>query len=281
MSTRPTWISGSVKDHRCHSASLRGVSLIELLVVCCLVLVLVGIFLPALARMRHHSRESASLARLRSIHGRLSAYADESRDLPPVFLPSRESYHPGDDIEPTEINGRMFTGRCFDHSFAYHLAFSPPIPPSALVAPGSAVMPATSPGGEGGPISDYWPVPDFWVASVFYANPSYWNPLTQTGPSQWHAQRLSDVVFPSNKGVVFQYAVYGAPGMRPRQFVLGQRGVRGGVAWGDHSASIVTQGTLLPGVPNFFDHYQQPPPSLLDVGLPIHETANGIRGRDR
>ncbi|CAG1011001.1 hypothetical protein PHYC_03978 [Phycisphaerales bacterium] len=257
-------------------ARRRGFSIIEVLVVCCVILLLVGMILPALSTMRYRSREAVSLSNLRSISSRLWMYADESNGLPPVFLPAKESYYPPDEITPTTINGTTIAGRWFDHSFAYHLAFAPAIPRSALLAPGSNVT-AMTPAEEsrGGLATDYW------LASVFYADPPYWHTLTQVGPSQWHAQRLGDMLFPSNKGVVFQYAVYGAPRMRPRQFVLGQRGVRGGVAWGDHSVTIVTQGDLLPGVPNFFDHYQQPPPGLLDVGLPIHETAHGIRGRDR
>lgn len=254
----------------------RGVSLVEILVVFCILVLLAGLVVPALSSIRHRSRETKSLSNLRSISSRLWVYADEFRDLPPVFLPAQESYYPGDPIEPTTINGRTISGRWFDHSFAYHMAFTPPVPDAALLAPGSNTVPTTSPGEAD--VSDF---AEYWIASVFYADPVYWNPLTQTGASQWRGQRLSDMVFPSSKGFVFQYVVHGAPGMRPRQFVLGQPGVRGGVAWGDHSATIVTQGDLIPGVPNFFDHYQQPPPGLLALGLPIHETANGIRGRDR
>ncbi len=252
----------------------RAFSLIELLVVVSVVLIILGLALPAIGHARHRAREAAALASLRTISSTTWTYALAARDLPPTFFPPREGYFGRDDPHRVVVNGRSLSGYWFDHSVYYHCAFSPPLPRPVLLAPAS-----TRTAVEHVENVQTRAYAEHRIASVFYAEPEFWTIAGQRSDRQWRPQPVSKVRFPSLKGLLYQHTVYNAPQMPPRYTVPNYPRGRGGVAWADHSATITAQADLRPGIPNTFDHYRATN-WLLD-GAPIDTTEQGVHGRDR
>src|SRR5437763_1987719 len=65
-------------------ASLRGFTLVELLVVIGIIAVLISILLPTLSKARESANRVACLSNLRSIHQMLVIYANQNKDQIPI-----------------------------------------------------------------------------------------------------------------------------------------------------------------------------------------------------
>jgi type II secretory pathway pseudopilin PulG len=254
-----------------------GFSIIEALVVVAIVATILAITLPMLTRTRWSSREVGSVSNARQIAIVVRGYCDENKGLTPViFRPIEMYYSRGDESEEVAVNGRLVRGAWFFNASSFHYALNPAIEAEVLLAPGSLNYPKENVGGV--TTSDR---SDYILTSTFYADPSFWNRWTQNGPQQWHAQRWDSILFPSDKGVVWQHSVYGQPGFPYRHSGPTFAGVRSAVMWGDLSGGNEEFAKLNPGEPNFFHHGAFSPHTYFDDGFPVDETLHGIHGRDR
>jgi type II secretory pathway pseudopilin PulG len=254
----------------------RAFTIPEVCVVMAVVILLVALALPALRRARGEAHAAATIQQVKAIAAGLWTYAADYRDSVPVFLPPIEAYAHRDPVFMGEVFGRVYGGYWFDHSLYYHIAFSPPLPMDTLLAPNSDwTRPEVTQGIRSTRVTT------FWLSSTLYTDPEYWQRFGQRGPSQWRGQRLTNTRYPSLKGVLLQTHNYSDPGLRHNQTVPTWPNVRGAVAWADASVTMPYQRDLIPGIPNYFDHWQRSPPSFLSDGWPVHQTEWGIWGRDR
>lgn len=235
--------------------------------------VLIALLLPMLSSSQQVARQTRSLSNVRQIGLTTSQYAVENKELPPTLFRPVEGYWPPDS-ETVTVHGRTVRGLWFSSAARFHFAFSPALPAGVLLAPGS--VPHTLIDVHGVATVN---VIDYRLADCLYADPAYWDRWTQRGQSQFNAQRLSDIRFPSDKGLARQVTVYGLPGFPYEQQAALFAAVPSSVLWADLSATTIVQASLPVGEPNFY--YQTPPRSFLDDGLAIDDTFMGIHGRDR
>lgn len=246
--------------------SSSGFGLVELLVAVGLLLILVSMALPSLRAARQSARNAGSLLRIRDLGTAVSAYSDSSKGLVPcVFAPVyRGPEGPWEEV--VSPDGRRVLGAWFANSVAYYL-------PLDITNPAAVAAPGAPP--------DLRAV-DYKIADTYYASRDYWNRFTQRGPEQWSAQRLVDTVFPSQKGLMRQYTVYGAPGSGGAALpacCVGQ--LTAAVLWADLSASDERQALLRPGEPNFWHHGLTGSLPIWADGVPIDGTLGGVAGTDR
>jgi len=206
----------------------------------------------------------------------VAMYCDESGGLVPAFFPPIFARYPGSEPFRVSIRGVEATGFWFDHPLKYHYALRPLLPSQTLSAPGPRTTNLVTLDTD-----TTEQIADYHLARCFYASPEYWSERSQRGDSQWRAQRLYDVTFPSLKGFIHQ-SVRRDPGAPPRgQTITTWPDRSEAVAWSDLSATITFQRDLLPGVADLFDHYNSPAAAAGGTPAPIAQTRDGIRGRDR
>lgn len=246
-------------------------------------MILIGLSLPALQGMKHRSREVQSLSRIRQLGLMVTAYAGDNDDrvpaiYPPVFI---EPGDPPDCWVTVEVGGRSFTGSWFGNSVDGFYALTPPPPPNVMRAPSA---PDAEPIMVDGVGTSHFT--DYGIAQCYYARPSYWHLPTQRGPSQWGAQAIGETKFPSQKGLIYQTAVYdpAIPYKGGRAPVSFYPYIPSSVLWADLSASQEVYAKLRPGVVNRYRC--QAPRSMRPVypgetGPAIDNTEHGIFGRDR
>lgn len=182
----------------------RAFSIIELMVVLGVVMILIGLSLPAISKVRGQARDVQSLSRIRQLGLLVVQYAGDNDDrvpaiFPPIFI---EAGNPPDWLE-VEIGGRTFSGAWFTNSGDGYYALNPPPPASVMRAPGAPDLDPILVHGE--PTSHF---SDYWIAECYYATPNYWhNDARQVGPRQWSTQALSDARYPARKGFIWQGAI--------------------------------------------------------------------------
>ncbi len=258
-------------------------SIIEVLVALGVMLVLLGISLPALMGVKERAREMQSLSRIRQLGLLVLAYAGDNADRVPAIFPPR-FIAPGDPPDcwfTVEVGGRSFTGSWFDNSSNGFYALSPPPPMHVMRAPSHLDVGPIMVDGVG--TSHFT---DYEIAECYYAKPSYWHLSTQRGPSQWGAQAIGETKFPSHKGLIFQTSVYDStiPYKDGRAPVSFYPYIPSSVLWADMSATQEVYADMLPGVVNRYRC--QKPRSMRPVlpgekGPAIDNTKHGIFGRDR
>ncbi len=246
----------------------RAFTISELLMVIGVLAILIAIVLPSLSKARAGSREVVSLSNCRQIGIALQLYANQYSGGPPLmFRPVEARYPP--DFQTVTVNGVEIRGNWFDLEARYSILLGEFAAQGIFFAPGRPVVPG-----------DRAPIPDYFLSKCLYASPEYWNRWTQAGATQWSPQRYDQVIFPSDKGLVYQSQAYGLPGQPAKQQTQGFDGVSASVLWADGSSTNQVLASLHPGEPNFFDHYR-PDQTFLGQGWPIAATLSGIQGRDR
>lgn len=248
-------------------------TLVETMCVVLVVAVLVGLALPLLSRVRSKGDGVRVLANLREIGTALTMYADSSRDGVPVFFRPLPALMPRDEPQRVDLDGTPAIGHWFDHSFLYHAALRPALPFTTISVPGRPIDDAAT-----STLGTLFA--DLQLSESFYATPEFWRSSRNQSPIGLRQQRWSDLLFPSDKGVVSQRTAYRDPRVQHRQLMTTNTRAESGVLWGDMSAAQVRQGLLNPGVPNTLDHTASPGnPS--DSAMPVIRTRGGTRGRDR
>jgi type II secretory pathway pseudopilin PulG len=254
---------------------LRAFSMPELLICLGTVTILVSLAIPAIAAAKARASTGVALSNARQLATLIQQYAADWRDLPPcVFAPIYSRYSEGP-WQTATLNGRdLRAGSWFGNAIYYHhlLGSDETIRRIAFAPSRPADKRSDSP--------TNWSS-DFSLAETTFATPEYWNRRTQQGAAQFQLQRLSDVVFPSQKGLVHQNAVYTLPDWPQGRGSCCDERVPVPVIWSDLSGSIEIKADLLPGEPNFFHHGVAVPLPLWADGFPIDGTLHGVRGRDR
>ncbi len=271
-----TWggdvLSSMIFETRSVTGRWHGFSLLELLVALGVVAVVVSLVVPAMARVSGRAKLATSLSRIHQLHIGLEHYAGQFKDLPPTFgTPSlgRRDWVPS-------LPG-LSHGTWFRQSQLFSLAMS------ALLEDTNVVVAKGNPSPE--PIVELWGLPgrrgDFFLAQTCYASPAFFNWETQVGLTQFAPQPLSSVVFPSDKGLIYQWQVFHENG--PGALACCVADVSTAVCFADGSASEEVMTQMIRGMVNLYDDSYNSPgiDPTVTPGYPIHGTHLGNRGRDR
>lgn len=249
-------------------------TLVELLVVVAILGVLLTFTLSGLSRVRLSARTSDNNSKTRQVQQAVVLYAADWRDLPPTLYkmpPSDRAYEP----QWAMIRDRPVGGTWFNQAMQFHWALSPALSAEILHSPGRPRDGLYT--WDGIRTSQ---TADFAIPDCLFATPAYWNRWTQRGPSQWGVQPLSSIVFPSDKGLVYQPRyVDGAldvTGMSPAEWSAAKTPV----AFADGSVARLSNDALHPGEPNMHNPWGNDT-NILSDGAPISETLDGVAGRDR
>ncbi len=179
----------SCRHEACDEGVRRGLTLLELLVVISIVALLVGLLIPAIARVRGQSRATASAANARSLTQVIHAYADANRDYLPAFTEGESYPAMNRDVRVTMPYfqvANMWTGVVFDLlPYNQHLG--------VLLSPGSPRR------------NNYdiaWPTSYHYSVS-FVADWRTWTPSGTADPRYLTHQKLSSTSFPSQKAMLW------------------------------------------------------------------------------
>ena len=250
-------------------------TIVEVLLVIGIIGVLLSLLLPSLGSMKARTRQLGSLSNIRQIGLMLNVYAQSNRDRPPVFFDPVYISSDGPFQEITFDDGSTIFGAWFANGSYAHMAFDPVPSIDVLRDPAAPTHDR-----------DDWHTAhrmtsDYKLSDSFYADPDYWDRDTQEGVEQWGVQALSNVTFPSDKGMIRQIQVYDVPGFADGYGACCVQDVESVVLWVDMSAQRLVQADLLPGVPNAWHHgiIGGIPPGM--NGFPIDDTRHGVFGRDR
>lgn len=258
----------------CCRLSRTGFSIIELLVVIGVTAILLSFLAPALSRTRGQSLETKTASNLRQMFVGLQMYADTNKDLPPTysepFWPERRRW--------VFDFGTVGEGYWFDHRWLYAYAITGHMGNTQVaIAPGNT-NPRPPVTHRGVTMSRS----DFDLTSTLYADPAFFNWKTQVGLSQFGAQRLSRIAFPSAKGILWPPILYHYTGYGP---VVGccEADLKTPIVFGDSSvASHVAKG-LNGGIVNLYGVYHilsGLDPREMRIGG-CDSTIDGVLGRDR
>lgn len=265
----------------------RGLTLLEVLVTIGVAGLLLSLVLPVLGKSKLQAHLAVSLSNIRQCGTGVISYAHENADKPPVMFPPREAYIPPDSPDLYEGRGIKTSGLWWDHQAMWNVLLSPPPPPGSCWAPGHK--------GDFTWVIDGSPtavVPDYFLSLSLYAEPQYWDRFTQRGAAQWRVQRLTDIRYPSDKGLMWQFEIYGLPGSNASDpgapgsnaygatYTMSLRKPFSSVLWADFSATNTDFTLLHPGEPNFY-YYHPWGPTYFSPGDPISGTRLGVWGRDR
>ncbi len=251
-----------------------GFSLPELLVVIGIIAILIAITLPALQNARTSARSMVGVSNIRQLGMLVSDYTETWQSVPAI-LPPYYSPDPEDTIS-VKTKWGTFDGIWWHNPYWFHYTLDEMPDASVLNDPGHPIEDIEAELERiGAPTSDYA------ISEAFYADPVYWDRWTQEGPSQWGTQRLDRVRYPSQKAFMAQTMVYDVPGFTSGYPACCIDEVESSVLWSDLSSTREMQSRLLTGTPNFWDVRREPPPQIWAKGNPIHNTQDGILGRDR
>ncbi len=180
----------------------RAFSLVELMVVVFVVAVLVGLLVPALGAAMRSSRETVSLANLRSIHAVFEAYMDENGDFYPVVDPS--------EVYPYGCEGATI-GVPFWH---IHYAWPAVVRDNAEWSEHEDVF--LSPMARRDRAVDCgWPS-SYSYSTSFVARPEVWRDSGTPDPSLLVGARRTEVRFPSAKALMWDSEMPYVSGELPR-----------------------------------------------------------------
>jgi len=252
----------------------QGFTIAELLVVLGVLAILIAMILPSLSMSKGQSMAAVSLSNIRQMALGVQMYADENRDLPPVFgtpqWPVRDPWH--------FDFGDTGTGNWFEHSVLYALAITSMLGTTEFAnAPGSSdpfqvVMYNSQPSSGS----------DYLITNTLYADPAFFDYDTQMGLSQMRPQRLGSIVFPADKGLLYQYRVFHQPQFGP-VVACCDTDVLTPIAFADLSASEHIMRRMNNGIVNLYNNVDmESEMDLNDIfsGV-VSDTRQGTRGRDR
>lgn len=252
-----------------------GTTLVEVLLAVGVIAILIALISTALSRAKTTALSAVACSRVREQGIALVQYSSGNRELPPVFFrPSPASAFGFD--QTFTIDGITVPGSWWNNGDYFFLAISPPLPMDTLLAPGE---PPTYAGTyNGGPSRIR---ASYRLTQTLFADATFWSRNGRFRTDGWVAQRLSDIALPSSKGLIRQMGIWHDSRLGPAYPVCcTDQSTASAVLWSDLSASMVVQARLRPGIANPFE--SGPGPLIAWApGIPIDETENGIRGRDR
>ncbi len=236
-----------------------GFTLIELLIVIAIIAIVVSLTIPSLAGVKAQALELKSLANLRTHALTHSVYAGDNQD----------SFLYVSDPEATSTilrgGGLHVAIRYFDLSLAWNVAladeyYGGDVAPDSMRIPWK---PSTA------------PYTAYNYGECFIARPEYWNyPTRLAGTSQWRSTSLTEVTYPSAKGLVFEREW--APLLLPAS--KSERDARFALVDGSSREAVYQE--LRPA---YIHGNGNPGPSGnggYGWGLPVMHTIDGVFGRD-
>jgi len=251
-----------------------GFTLLELVVSIGIISILIGLSLPALSGVKGEAEQVVAASRMRQVSLLLVQHVQSHGErLPelwePVYTPTLAQ------AQHLALGGVEHRGQWWSNSYTYYYAFDSPPPEEVLRAPGHRGPKAVESEGE------LWPsFTEYSISEAFYADPSYWNPETQVGETQFRAQRMDAVRFPSNKVLLYQVGRY-VPEVAWLVSAWEVEGVENPVIWSDLSYTPIAVEDLKPTVVNAWYWEMNPPPTKWEPGSPGDDTKDGVLGRDR
>lgn len=234
-------------------------TLVELILVVVLTTLLTALLLPSLRSTRAQAQGVVSQSNIRSHAMMMLSYAGDWKDLYPYMTDRSRA------ITILSAAGREWELRYFDPvnfwpiglldayydgqtgSPAFHLPSSPRV---------------------GHPISSYW------YSSTMIAAPSYWDRFTRLeGTSQWTPISVSDVRFPSHKGLLIEGY---------ERFNEAVTGGSHNVVMCDNNVWLPKQDRLVRGYPGGNGGRDTFPGGSggLTIGAPVLHTPDGVYGTD-
>ncbi|QOJ00248.1 MAG: type II secretion system protein [Phycisphaeraceae bacterium] len=258
---------------RVSAVRARGFTLVELLISLGLIAVLLSLMLPALSGSKTRALATSSLGRIREMARGVQLYADDHKEFPPTFGA------PGSDERlPMRFDFGVAHADWTSHDTIYAFGVIPYLGTWRVAVPPGAPEPERFwvHGGVRVTTSDYH------LTNTLYARPEMFDLDTMTGPEQFGAQRLSGVLFPSDKGLIFQNYIYHRPEFGT-VLACCTVDVPTPIAFADHSASEHVMRRMPPGIFNPFMGYR----AIFNIdirtlsGTPVAQTRHGVRGRDR
>jgi prepilin-type N-terminal cleavage/methylation domain-containing protein len=183
----------------CRPLRARGWTLVEVIVSITIVAILMSLVLGLVARTRAAGRQARSLSNLRQHVTIFTQYTMDWRESWPVFI------RPG----PWRINHQMpyfLAADLWPHyltisGYYNHLGldafYSPDAPLNDVMGWDRGMRVQLLSGRNGTALSHYG------YCCTFLADPAFWNVHTRTGPEQWRATKVPEVVFPSHKTLLY------------------------------------------------------------------------------
>ena len=234
----------------------RGFTLVELILVVALVGLLMGLLMPVVGNVKKQSHVMLHLSNLRQHTAIFETYTTDWHSYFPYYA------DPKDDIHVV---------RCTDISVAFREYFAVVV--AWNIALSDYYYNGRYEGKDFQSPYDNWPHPlgiwcNYTYSTNFISRPEFWNRKTRTGPRQWQPVRDSEVIYPSQKGILIDNYSYWLGGVFPRRTTVG---------FVDGSARYLSQQELHAGYYNGEGNW---PGSLRDSPTPVLHTYDGVRGRD-
>ncbi len=231
-----------------------GFTLIETVLVVAAVGILVAASLPSLASARAAARSVKALSDLRMLAAGFHTYATDFSETWPCITSPKASH--------TVLRAETFvdTVPYFAATYKWHV----PLAAGYFGVPWWSELFASPFVRRGADVTWYW------YSAAFRASTQYWRAETRTGPEQWGATKLSDVLFTSQKALLAMVI-----GPDPRgEFGLADPMPMSRV---DGSARAVPLARVHPG----YDRGEGMWPGYVyPHALPTVHTIDGVRGRD-
>lgn len=251
--------AGGPPDTLPASRAQRAFTLIELLLVIALVGILLAMLFPSLKGVRGQSREVKSLSQLQQHTHIMALYANQYTDFMPYFTNPETEWtivrNPSRDYEIKTLyfgaHTRWNVALATEFYDGDHLSpvFQSPDDPSRI-----------------------FPSAGYWYSCTFLANPRFWNPrFREPSRQQWKAVHLSDVTFPSYKGMLID-------GFPWRVDFASTAHIASRLGFADGSGRVVPPGGMTGG----YASGEAPQPGAMHGSWwpPIHHTIDGAHGRD-
>jgi prepilin-type N-terminal cleavage/methylation domain-containing protein len=241
--------------HAARTSDLRAFTLLETILVIAIVGILVSMSVPLLGSFKRDAAAIKALSELGSNSKLLLNYTTEHRDFMPAFTDPKATF------TVIYVDDNPVKLVYFDTYDRWHY----------VLADRSFNMQRSSPA-----FSEYYHAgsgwSSYWYSLAFQADPAFWKYETRIGPEQWRATRLSEVVFPSQKAVLFGSRFWNGFGK-----VKGDKS-EALLAFCDASAAVIPERNLVVGYLNGTGTW---PGSTLVTWYPGMVTIDGVRGRDR
>ncbi|MCC6661155.1 MAG: prepilin-type N-terminal cleavage/methylation domain-containing protein [Phycisphaerales bacterium] len=240
---------------RVHGAVGAGFTLLEILVVVVLLSLLIGLSMPWLHATIQAARSQTDLANLRTHVQIMDLYAGEYADQFPYTTSPRATYT----VRRHPIYGARRVVY-FEGQNTWHW----PLIGSFYTSAASGSFASSS--------SKDTVFTDYLYSSNFLADARFWNEYTRTGPDQWRSTRLSDVAWPSDKGLLVQ-----------RSSLFPALEAQGGpthvlrIGFVDGSARMIPYQQITDPYANGEGNWWG---SWWSHGVRIMHTVDGVRGRD-
>lgn len=230
-----------------------GFTLIEMVMVIALVGILTALLLPTLGIAKERAYHIDSVSDLRSHMQVLAAYSVDYDDVWPFLTDPDATYtvfrHPR--AVPSEL---LF----FQVTQVWHW----PLLGTYLPEDGADMFVSAGDRPRDGGIAS-----SYTYSSTMYSRPDFWNARTRTGPAQWRPVRVSETLFPSAKGAMYDVSEWNGP--------VNQRKLSIGLC--DGSAAGKPWESITKGYPTGEGDWWG---SFNKFGIRVMHTIDGARGRD-